>query len=339
MYNSDKRGITLNLKKKKGHEVLMRLVKASDVFLTNMHYKTLRKMKLDYEVMAEENPKIIYARANGFGFKGPDADILSMDVLGQARAGNMSLLSFPGEEPTYATGGICDQAGAFILAFGVVTALYIREHTGIGQMVETSQLGAMIKLLELPITGYCMAGHPWTNTKRRENKNPLWNWYKCKDERWIVFAHLQSDPYWKDFATLLGLEDLIDDNRFKEHMDREQHFEELTDIVEKAIEQRTSEEWLSALNDYPRISYTFVNNIQDLPSDPQVLANEYLVEVDHPLAGRVKMVGSPLQFSKSPVKHFRFMAPELGQNTEQVLLEVGKFTWDEITQLREDGVI
>jgi crotonobetainyl-CoA:carnitine CoA-transferase CaiB-like acyl-CoA transferase len=339
MYNSDKKGITLNLKTEKGLEVLIRLVRKSDVFLTNLAYRSLRKMGLDYEALAKENPKLIYARANGFGFKGPDADIPSMDVLGQARGGNMYLLTFKGEEPRYAVGGICDQAGAFILAYGIVTALYARERYGIGQMVETSQLGAMIKLVELAVSGYCLAGHPWPNEGREDMKNPLWNWYKCKDGRWIVFAHLRSDPFWKDFATALGLEHLIEDPKFEDHATREKNCRELIEIIEQTMIQRTSQEWAERFKKFPRVSYSHINQLSDLPSDPQILANEYLVDVDHPLAGQVKMVGLPLQFSKTPAQPFRFVAPELGQHTEEVLTDLAGYTWDEVTQLRDEGVI
>jgi crotonobetainyl-CoA:carnitine CoA-transferase CaiB-like acyl-CoA transferase len=339
MYNSDKKGITLNLKKEKGREALLRLVEKSDVFLTNIQYRALRKMGLDYEAIALRNPKIIYARANGFGFKGPEADIPSMDILGQARGGIMHLVSFPGEGPRPVSGGISDQAGAFILAFGIMTALYARERYGIGQMLETSQLGAMIKLLELPISAYCLVGHPWPNESHEETKNPLWNWYECKDGRWIVFAHLRSDPFWKDFATALGLEHLIEDPKFKNHQVREENNKELIAILERTFSQYTREEWASVLEKFPRLSYAFINRISDLPSDPQVLANEYLHDVDHPLAGQVKMVGLPVQFSKTPAKPFQRVAPELGQHTEEVLTEIAGYSWDEVVALRDDGAI
>lgn len=339
MYNSDKKGITLNLKKQKGQEILHRLVEKSDVFLTNLHTRALREMGLDYEALEARNRKIIYARANGFGFKGPDADIPSMDILGQARSGIMHLVSFPGEIPRPVAGGPSDQAGAFILAFGIITALYVRERYGIGQMIETSQLGAMVKFLELPITAYGFVGHPWPNESHSDTKNPLWNWYECKDGRWIVFAHLRSDPFWKDFATALGLESLIDDAKFKDHLAREQNNKELIEILERTLAQRTREEWAERFINYPRLSYTFVNRTSDLFSDPQILANEYLIDVDHPLGGPVKMVGLPVQFSKTPGKPFQRVAPELGQHTEEVLTEIAGYSWDEVVALRNDGVI
>jgi crotonobetainyl-CoA:carnitine CoA-transferase CaiB-like acyl-CoA transferase len=339
MYNSDKKGMTLNLKTKEGLDVLIRLIKNTDVFLTNLQYASLRKMGLDYETLASENPRLIYARANGFGFKGADADVPSMDVLGQARGGNMSLLTLEGEEPRYAVGGICDQAGAFIFAFGIMTALYVREKYGIAQMIETSQLGAMIKLIELAVSGYCLADHPWMNESRKKNKNALWNWYQCRDGRWIVFAHLRSDPFWKDFAAALGLEHLIDDPRFHNHMTREKNYKALSKLIEDKMAEKTSNEWIERFGKFPRVSYSRVNRLEDIPKDPQVLANEYLIDVDHPLMGLVKMVGMPFQFSKTPAKHFRFVAPELGQHTEEVLLEIGGYNWDEITQLRDKGII
>jgi len=339
MYNSDKKGITLNLKKEKGKEILLRLIEKSDVFLTNLQYRVLREMGLDYETMSLRNPKIIYARANGFGFKGPEADIPSMDILGQARSGIMHLVSFPGEGPRPVSGGISDQVGAFILALGIIIALYVRERYGIGQMIETSQLGAMIKLLELPITAYCLVGHPWPNENHEDAKNPLWNWYKCKDGEWIVFAHLRSDPFWKDFATALGIEHLIDNPKFKDHRAREENNKELIAILEQVFSQKTSNEWMSILRKFPKLSYAFINRIRDLPSDRQVIANEYLVDVDHPLAGKVKMVGLPLQLSKTPGKAFRFVAPELGQHTEEVLTDIAGYSWEEIEVLKDEKVI
>ena len=338
MYNSDKLSVTLDLKKPEGREVLLRLVEKSDVFVTNHSPQSIRKMRLDYETLCSHNPMVIYARANGFGFKGPDADAHAMDLVGQARGGFMYMTNSPGEPPKVASGGISDQTGAFIFACGILAALVSRERYGIGQMVETSQLGAMIKLMELPLSGYLFTGNPWPNESRTETRNPLWNWYRCQDGRWIAFAHLRADPYWNDFCTALGIESLVDDHRFKDNLAREEHSKELIGILDETLAKRTSREWLDRLTPYPRLSYSMVNNLEDVVDDPQTLANDYITKVDHPLLGAIKMVGCPLKFSKTPASSFRSMAPELGQHTEHVLVDMLGYSWEEVSALRDKGV-
>lgn len=338
--NRNQRSITLDLKNERGREVLYRLVKKADVFYTNYTSRVQRSLRVDYETLSRENPRLIYAVSSTYGPEGPWADRRGFDQTAQARSGLMFCMGdrdFP--EPVQTVSGIADTMGATVLTMGILAALVARERLGIGQKVDTSLLGSMLHLQTMGIGVTAFRGKSWARHSRARTKNPLTNHYRCADGKWILFSEIQADRFWPEFCRALELDDLIDDPRFATAMGgRRQHAEELIRILDEKMATKTRDEWVQRFESLGApFAYCPVQDYYDVLQDPQVLANDYVVEFDHPTAGRVKMIGYPIRFSQTPMRIQR-EAPEFGQHTEEVLMEHG-YSWDEISQLRSDGVI
>jgi crotonobetainyl-CoA:carnitine CoA-transferase CaiB-like acyl-CoA transferase len=174
---------------------------------------------------------------------------------------------------------------------------------------------------------------------RSQAGNPLWNHYRCADDRWLALAMLQPDRYWADFCRAIERPELAEDDRFKDMTARTVHREACVAILDEAFARHPRAEWLQRLkDDSGDFIYTIVNSVDDLPDDPQVLANDYVVEMDHPQHGPTKMVGVPVALSETPGS-VRTAAPELGQHTETVLMDVLGWDFERITALREKEAI
>jgi len=333
----NKKSITIDLKKPAGREVVYRLVRNVDVFYTNFRKSLARRLGLDYETLSRYNPRLIYAHASTYGPKGPDSEKRGFDWAGQARSGLMTVTGEPDMPPLPVGGGPIDQMGSITLAYGILVALLARERLGIGQEVHTSMLGSGMWLQYINVTSYLLRGREMSRHSRRRAPNPLGNYYRCADGKWLALLEVQSDRFWGDFCKALGIEELKDDPRFKDVKARRQNREELIAILDRIFATRTREEWLKIFEGYD-FAYCPVNTISDLASDPQVLENEYIVDFEYPDLGKVKVMGLPVSLSRTPGR-VRSPAPHLGQHTEEVLLEVGGYTWEEIARLREEGVI
>jgi len=335
--NRNKRSLTVDLKKEKGREIVYKLVQKSDVFIQNFRMGVAERMGMDYETLHRYNPRIIYAHANAWGPKGPDKDNPSADYTGVARSGLMEIAGEPGSDPVPIQGGIGDQTGAVMTAMGVLAALFYRERTGIGQKVDASILGGMTFLLGHPVC-FCTMANLWgMRIARKTAGNPLWNHYKCGDGKWIALAHLSPDKFWPLLCRSMGLEKLEKDPRFDTMENRTRNCAELIAILDETFATKPRTEW-ERIFKQNGIIYAPINNIKDLTEDPQVLANDYVTEFEHPVFGRMKTVGFPITFEKTPMS-IRREAPELGQHTEEILTELLGYTWDEIVKLKDEEVI
>ena len=337
--NRNKRSIALDLKKPEGLAVVHELVKKADVFVQNFRKGVAGRLGVGYEDLRALNPKIIYASATGYGPNGPDSEEPSFDHLGLARSGIMNAAGEPDMPPLQISGGIADQMGAIMMAYGVMTALVSRERYGVGQEVSASHLGSMAFLQGLSLSMRLMAGIAMPRSQRGRAANPLWNHYRCADGQWIALAMLQADRYWADLARIIGRPELIEDPRYATMAARTAIAEECTRTLDEAFAQKPRDEWLRILReDDSDIIYTIVNTVDDLPDDPQVKANDYVVEIDHPQHGPTGMVGVPVGLSETPGS-VREPAPELGQHTEEILIEKLGWDWDRISELQEKEVI
>jgi crotonobetainyl-CoA:carnitine CoA-transferase CaiB-like acyl-CoA transferase len=337
--NRNKRSITLDLKKPEGLEVVHALVEKADVFVQNFRKGVAGRLGLGYEALSKINPKLVYASATGYGPNGPDSSEPSFDYLGLARSGIMNAVGEPDMPPLGIAGGIADQMGAIMMAYGVMTALVARERHGVGQEVNASHLGSMAFLQGLSVSMKLMAGMAMPRNFRSHAFNPLWNHYRCADDQWLALAMLQADRYWPDVARLIGRPELATDPRFETMEARAGNAEPCVALLDAAFAEKTRDEWLTCFReDESDLIYTIVNTVDDLPEDPQVVANNYVVELEHPHHGPTKMVGVPVGLSKTPGS-VRAAAPELGQHTEDVLLNVLGWDWDRISALVEAEVI
>jgi crotonobetainyl-CoA:carnitine CoA-transferase CaiB-like acyl-CoA transferase len=335
--NRGKKSITVNLQIEAGREVIYRLVKKADVFVHNFRPGIPEKLKVDYETLRQYNPRLIYAAASGFGFKGPDAEEGALDMVGVARSGVSTLLGNEEDPGIPHYGGLGDQAGAIFTAYGVMTALVARERFGVGQKVDTSLLMSMIAWQGLMLGKGFYLNKPTIQQERKSARNPLWNYYKCKEGKWIVMAMLQAQRYWPDVCKALHAEHLINDVRFKSVALREKNSKELVAILDGIFITGTSSEWAHIFRGYDIISAP-VQSMNDLASDPQVIANDYIIDCQHESLGKVKVLGIPIELSETPGK-VNPEAPEFGQHTEEVLMELGGYTWEEIGELRSKEAI
>lgn len=335
--NRNKKSITLDLKKQKAKEIVYRLAEKSDVFVQNFRKGVASKMGLDYKTLSLYNPQLIYANASGWGPNGPDAEKPSMDYLGLARSGMMTIVGEEGMPPLGMRGGISDQIGAVMTAYGILVAIITRERQGIGQEIDVSLLGSMISLQGIAMSACLLTGQGLKRSVRAKASNPLWNHYQCKDGKWLALAMLQSDRYWPDFCRALGIDKLEKDPKFENLEARAKNSEELVSILDEIFSTKPRFEWINDL-ELRGLICGVVNDHTDVVADQQVLTNKYIVDFEHPTMGLIKVVGCPILLSKTPAS-VRLPAPELGQHTEEILIEIGGYTWEEITQLKEEEVI
>ena len=338
VFNRNKKSLAIDLKKPEGREIVYRLVEKSDIFVQNLRRGVVERLGLDYPTLSKYNPGLIYASGSGFGSKGPDANKPAMDYLGIARSGIMFTSRGPEQPPETFQGGFSDQIGAMFLAYAIMVALIARERLGIGQEIEVSLLGSMIAIQELPVTLTLYSGLAYPGQIREKSRNPLWNHYQCKDGKWLAFGHFQSDRWWPAFCRATGLQHLEDDPRFCNQVARGQNNEELINILDQVFRTRSCEEWVGIL-DSEDLIYTVINTLDCLADDPQVIANQYVVELYHPTAGKLKMVASPFKLSKTPVPAVENWAPELGENTMEVLTEIASFSQEDISRFKANEVI
>jgi crotonobetainyl-CoA:carnitine CoA-transferase CaiB-like acyl-CoA transferase len=335
-HNRNKRSIVLDLKTKMGMEVFLKLIDKADVFVTNLSIEAPIKMDIGPEALLEKNPRLIYAQASGWGRKGPDAHGLSFDYTGIGRSGFMMSCGERGSPPAQILPGLGDELGGMVCAWAVCTALYAREKTGKGQVVDTSLMGSIMCMLSLVLSAPAILGQEFPRENRAAAGNPIYNHYRAKDDKWFILAHLQPDRYWPNVCRAMGKPELEDDPRFNSIEARGEHAEELIAIMDMQFITKAREQWFKVF-DKEGLIYSPIQSPKEVVDDPQALANDYVTWFDHPVLGRTKMVGFPWDFSQTPAS-IRREAPEFGQHTEEILLDLG-YTWDDIGKLRDEKAI
>jgi len=332
--NRNKRSITLDLKKEKGLEVFFKLIDWADVFLNNLSIEAPKRMGIGPDVLKARNPRLIYAQASGWGRKGPDANEYSFDYTGIARSGLMMSCGERGTPPAQVLPGLGDELGGMVCAWAVCAALYARERTGKGQLVDTSLMGSLMCMESLVLSAPAILGQEFPRAIRAQAGNPIYNHYRCQDDKWLAIAHLQPDRYWPNVCRALSMSELENDPRFNSIEARGENRKELIAIMDEKFASKPRDEWLAILKKEGCIC-TPIQSPSEVVNDPQALANDYVTWFDHPVLGRTKMVGFPWDFNETPAS-IRREAPEFGQHTEEILLELG-YTWDDITRFKEEG--
>ena len=197
-------------------------------------------------------------------------------------------------------------------------------------------MGSLICMESLVLSAPAMLGQEFPREIRTEAGNPIYNHYQAKDGKWFILAHLQPDRYWPNACRALGMPELENDPRFNSIEARGQNAKELIAIMDKQFAAKARDEWFQIF-EREGLIHSPVQTLTEVIDDPQAMANNYVTSFEHPVLGKTKMVGFPWDFSQTPAS-IRREAPELGQHTEEILLEMG-YNWDDITQLKTDGVI
>jgi crotonobetainyl-CoA:carnitine CoA-transferase CaiB-like acyl-CoA transferase len=336
--NRNKKSIIIDVTNPKGREVVYRLVQKCDVFLQNFRKGVRERAKLDYTTLSQYNSKIIYVNVSALGPDGPDSWRRGNDYVGQARSGFMSNMQEFMREPAALGGAIADHMTSIIAAYGILAALLARERMGIGQEIAVSLTGSMIALQHFRLANTFFFKRDLVRGNRKRVTNPLANHYKCKDGKWIVLCILASDVVWPDFCQAVGIQELEDDPRFAATEKRAENNRELIGILDKVFATKPRDEWVEIIGKYKRIMFSPVNEGMDVSDDPEAVYNKYVVDYEQPNLGKLRTVGCPVKFYETPAG-IQAPAPEFGENTEQVLLDVGGYSWDEIAQLKEERAI
>ncbi len=334
--NRGKKSITIDLSKEEGRQITYRLAKECDVFMTNLRPKTVEAAGMDYTTLALVNPKLIYAGVSCYGSQGPDGNRGGFDYQGQGRSGFMYSLGEPSERPGLAQFAVADQTTAILGSYQVVIALLMRERFGVGQKVDTSLLGTLsymmyFNYLSTLITGRDMPKHDQLSA------DPLRNYYQCKDGKWIVQNQTVGDDIWYSVCEVLGMPDLGEDPRYSSREKRIGKSKELVARFNQAFLKKTKDEWIKLFQEKDLVICA-VNTVREAIQDPQMAANGYLVDFDHPDLGKIQIPGFPIRFSEAEINH-NLDAPRLGEHTESVLKAVGKYTDEEIDQFKKAGII
>lgn len=332
-HNRNKRSVAVNLRRPAGKELVRRLAARSDIFVQSWKPGVIERLELDYDRIKTARPDIIYASATGFGPRGPRAHLPAMDMVAQA-VGGLAFANAPpdSDEPSPVGPTVADQTGSLLLAYGIVLALFHRMRTGEGQKVDVSLLGAQMTLQAWNIANFFLSGEQ-TRGGRRNAISPLFTFYRASDA-WFAIAII-DERQWPRLCEIVGRPELAADPRFDGRDARAAHRDELLAILDAEFKTQGRDAWLRAL-EAADIPSGPVNSYADLADDPQVIANGYLVGVDG-VTRPARMVGPAVEMSASPADRLT-MAPELGQDTEEVMIELG-YGWDEITTLREERVI
>lgn len=340
IYNRNKRGMTLDLSKERGREIIHKLVEKADVFLTNARPYELEKFDLTYKTVANLNRRLIYGYLTGYGKKGPERDAPGYDQTAYwYRSGKPYLLSWPGSPPPIFRSAFGDHVAALALAYGVMMALFVREKTGVGQELDLSLFHMGIYVNSFDIAGALVTGRDyedWRPKSREDAPNALVNVYQTKDERWLSIVLLQPDRYWSSFCKAIERVELEHDPRFESFEPRKQNHVTLFHILEDVFRAKTLVEWKSRFTE-AGLPFAPMHNLLEVVSDPQARANDFFVPFDHPTYGRIEVIANPINLSATPAT-IRTPAPELGQHTEEILLELG-YDWEDITALKNEEVI
>jgi crotonobetainyl-CoA:carnitine CoA-transferase CaiB-like acyl-CoA transferase len=334
--NRGKRSITLNLNSDEGRETLLKLCETADVFLTSYLPSVRQKLGVDIADVQARNPNIIYARGSGWGSQGPMINTGGYDLAaGWATSGLASRLTSPTGDPNAQPAAFFDLIGANNLAGAISSALFQRERTGVADDVDVSLMNVGMWAMGMDIAGAPFM--PAITLDRKAPGNPITNSYPTKDGRWLYLVCLQADRFWPEVCTTIGREDLIEDPRFVDAGVRFENREVCVEVLDEVFGSKSLDEWVAAFHDFSGVWAPVITPLE-VHDHQQVEPNGYLPEV-------TALDGTSTFKVVSPPQHFggehttpAGPAPELGQHTEEVLLDYG-LDWDAIGALREAGAL
>ena len=334
--NRGKRSVALNLDTEEGRAIARALVERADVFVTNMRPRAVESFGLGYDDVRTFNPRIVYCQITGYGPESEERDRAAYDIGAfWARSGVAMSLTAPDHDIPQQRGGMGDHMTGLGAAGAVAAALFHRERTGEGQRVAASLIRTGVYMMAWDVSLALRLGADVSTYDRFHAVNPIIDCYRAKDGRWFWLLLLQADRHWPDLIRAIERPDLAEDARFRDITARREHAPELVAELDKVFATRTLAEW-GDIFDRENVWWAPVNTIPQAIQDPVVRQSGALREVAVP-EGVVTLVATPADFYETPAAP-RGVSPELGQHTEEVLLELG-YDWERIVALKEAGAI
>ena len=333
--NRNKRSMSLNLKAPESREIVEKLIAESDVIMTNYRAGALDRLGFGFEEAKKINPKIVFCEALGYGSSGPYASLPGQDLLAQALSGLTTMIG-PDEDGRPVAGGIyeVDVYGSLMLVIGMLSALYYAKQTGIGQKVSVDLLSSGVHMQSQELAYYLNSGkvpqRPHNHSGHVLQASP-YGVYKTGDGWMVLSTNAGDNP--TQLGELIGSPEvapLMKDNEAK-MVNRDQ----LHTIIENRLVLDTTEHWIEKFRAVG-IWCAKVNTYEDLPKDPQILHNGIIKEIDHPVAGKFKAIGTPIEFSETPPT-IRRTPPALGEHNEEILRELG-FSQVDIDRFEKAGI-
>jgi crotonobetainyl-CoA:carnitine CoA-transferase CaiB-like acyl-CoA transferase len=337
--NRGKRSIALNLQVEDARYIAGDLIDRADVFVSNMRPKALERLGMSYEQLADTNPRLIYCNVTGYGPDTPEANRASYDVGAfWARAGVVAGLMPEGAGPPLQRGGMGDHMTGANAAGAISAALYSREKSGRGQRVAISLSRIGVYMMGWDTNTQLRSKAPWNPPYDRTHApNPLINPFRDRDGRWFYLLMLQGDRHWPDFLRAVGTPpELAGDERIKDIPSRFVNGPALIEAMDALLATKTLAEW-APIFDAHDVWFAPIQNVTEVVADPVIRAAGAFVEMESP-QGPVEQVNTPADFYGTPAKPGAW-APELGQDTETILLEDLGYDWDRIASLKELGAI
>jgi crotonobetainyl-CoA:carnitine CoA-transferase CaiB-like acyl-CoA transferase len=333
--NRNKRGIALDLKSPGAQQVLEKLVRWADVFIVNTPHPARKRLKLEYDDVVQWNPRLIYADITGFGERGPDADLPGFDITSYwARSGMLSMTRDLGAPPTWPVAGSGDNATAVGLYSAIVTALYRRERTSKGSYVTTSLLAQGVWAASVSVQAALCGAHFYGLHDRKNPANAALNVYRSADDVWFVLIVTPDKAH--AVVEAIGRTDILADPRFSDPSNLKANMSQLAAILENVFASQPIAHWYDV---FSKVHVTFgaVRDPHDVIGDPQLQANDIIVPLDGAGEKLTSTISSPIQIHGVSKQRAR-RAPEIGEHTEEILMQLG-FNSGDLDQMLAGGVV
>ena len=335
--NRNKKRLALNLSTEAGRGIFHDLVKKSDVVYDNFRPAIVKSLGIDFDTLKQVNPRIICCSLSGFGETGPRSDAPAYDVVLQAIAGEMSMTGIPGFPPCRSGIAIADLDGGMFATLGVLSALRARDRTGEGQKVDISMLDVQISLLNYRVGQYSATGAipgPVGSGHSGFGQIP-YGAYECQDGAYVVVA-AGTPQHWTKFIRAIGLPELETDPRFDTNAKRQENVEIITGLIEGMFATKTAREWEEIFFE-ARVPSGVVNNVAQAIAEPQVRHRNMVVSIKQSTGEDWEFAGNPIKIEGAS-ETFK-AAPDLGENTAELLSEILGFSREELDKLRETDII
>lgn len=334
--NRGKKSLAVNLKKPQGTKIVKELIQKADILIENTRPGVMQRLGLGYEDVCRINPRLIYLSISGYGQTGTCAKKPGFDLIAQAESGSMSITGEKGGRALKTGISLGDILGGMNGLIGILAALYYREHSGEGQHIDISLVDGIVSALESNVLrGVCEDEVPGPTGNDFYYAAP-YEMFVSRDGKEFVIACV-TERQFRQLRDAMGQEELLSREEFSSIEGRLVHREELHEIVEQWSSAHSMEE-IGGLLDERGIPWGQVRNLRQVARDPFICQErEMLVTVEHPLAGKIPVVGNPIKMSKTPPRIGK-PAPELGQDSEDILLKLG-YSKEQIEKLREQGVV